>query len=58
MIHYVAEQLEKRGVRVGIAGTNRFRLVTHYWIDDLAVDRVIQAFADVLQPEVVVNLKK
>jgi threonine aldolase len=58
LIHYVAEQLEKRGVRVGIAGTNRFRLVTHYWIDDLAVDRVIQAFVDVLQPEVVVNLKK
>lgn len=55
---YVAEQLEERGVRVGIAGTNRFRLVTHYWIDDLAVDRAIRAFADVLQPETVVNLKK
>ena len=55
---YLVEQLEKRGVRIGIAGSNRFRLVTHYWIDDQAVDRAIQAFAEVLQPDFAVNLKK
>jgi hypothetical protein len=54
----VVEQLELRGVRVGIAGSNRFRLVTHYWIDDQAVEQAIQAFAEVLQPEAAVNLKK
>jgi threonine aldolase len=58
LLEYVVEQLEIRGVRVGIAGSNRFRLVTHYWIDDQAVDRAFLAFAEVLQPEAAVSLKK
>ena len=44
----VAQRLTERGVRVGVAGSNRFRLVTHYWIDDRAVDQAIAAFAQVL----------
>lgn len=36
-------------VKVGEAGRNRFRLVTHYWIDDQAVERTIAAFSTVLQ---------
>ncbi|RME06409.1 MAG: threonine aldolase, partial [Anaerolineae bacterium] len=36
-------------IRVGTVGERRFRLVTHYWIDDAAVQRTVQAFADVLQ---------
>jgi threonine aldolase len=51
---FLAEQLAGRGVRIGIAGANRFRMVTHYWIDDQAVERAIQAFAEILQPETVV----
>jgi threonine aldolase len=50
---FLVEQLARRGVRIGIAGANRFRMVTHYWIDDRAVDLVIQAFAEILQPEIV-----
>jgi threonine aldolase len=43
----VAGELEIRGVKVGVVGKKRFRLVTHYWIDDKAVDGVIVAFQEV-----------
>ena len=49
----VAERLSTLGIVVWPSGSHRFRLVTHYWIDDRAVDRVVQAFADVLQPQAV-----
>jgi len=45
----VADRLLKMGVKVGAVGPRRFRLVTHYWIDDAAVDRAAAAFAEVLQ---------
>lgn len=45
----VANRLSLRGVRVGIAGPRRFRLVTHYWIDDQSVDATVEAFNAVLQ---------
>ncbi len=43
----VAEVMSKHGVRVGVVGKRRFRLVTHYWIDDSAVDQSILAFQEV-----------
>jgi threonine aldolase len=43
----VADELSKKGVRVGVVGERRFRLVTHYWIDDAAVDKAIVAFQEV-----------
>ena len=45
----VAERLLKKGVKVGAVGARRFRLVTHYWIDDAAVDHAAEAFSEVLQ---------
>lgn len=45
----IATRLAKHGVKVGVVGTRRFRLVTHVWIDDQAVDQVVNAFAQVLQ---------
>lgn len=45
----VALLLKDRGVMVGVIGQRRFRLVTHYWIDDQAVETTIQAFKEVLQ---------
>jgi threonine aldolase len=45
----VADRLLKKGVKVGTVGARRFRLVTHYWIDDAAVDRAAEAFSEVLQ---------
>jgi len=43
-----AQKLEKENVKVGIVGPRRFRLVTHYWIDDKAVGSVVEAFTKVL----------
>lgn len=46
----VAKNLtEKYGVRPGIAGKRRFRLVTHYWISDEDVKKTAEAFDEVLR---------
>jgi threonine aldolase len=44
----VSTRLAERGVRVGTDGPHRFRLVTHYWIDDLAVDQAVGLFQEVI----------
>jgi len=44
----VAQRLEEHGVRAGVAGARRFRLVTHYWIKDEDVLKAGQAFIKVL----------
>jgi threonine aldolase len=46
----VTERLEELGVKVGAVASRRFRLVTHYWIDDLGVERTTEAFNQVLRP--------
>jgi len=43
----VAGEMANLGVKVGVAGKRRFRLVTHCWIDDLAVENAILAFKEV-----------
>ncbi|MFZ2096291.1 MAG: low-specificity L-threonine aldolase [Anaerolineales bacterium] len=43
----VAAELSKLDVRVGVVGKRRFRLVTHYWIDDEAVEKALLAFQEV-----------
>jgi threonine aldolase len=43
----VAAELSKTDVRVGVVGKRRFRLVTHYWIDDEAVEKALLAFQEV-----------
>jgi threonine aldolase len=40
----ISNLLEKKGVRVGIVGEKRFRLVTHYWIKDEDINKTIEAF--------------
>jgi threonine aldolase len=44
-----AEKLKEHGILVGVVGERRFRLVTHFWIDDAGVESVIAAFAEVLR---------
>lgn len=44
----VARRMAEKGVRVGVVGPQRFRLVTHYWIDDAAVERAVAAFGQAL----------
>lgn len=41
--------LAERGVRVGVVGPRRFRLVTHCWIDDQAVEQAARAFRQVVE---------
>jgi threonine aldolase len=38
----------KQGVLLDCESPRRFRLVTHYWVDDKAVDKVIQVFSTAL----------
>jgi len=44
----VAEKMKKLGVLVDPDDWRRFRLVTHYWIDDAAVEKSVSAFAKTL----------
>ena len=44
----ICDRLEPEGILVADSGERRFRLVTHYWIDDEGVDRTVAAFAKVL----------
>jgi threonine aldolase len=51
-VHFDTREIAKRmadlGVRVGVVGKRRFRLVLHYWIDDPGVTQTVQAFEHVL----------
>ena len=44
----VAEKMKEKGVIVGATGEDRMRLVTHYWIDDVAIQETIKAFKAIL----------
>jgi threonine aldolase len=44
----ISAGMKKKGVLVDIENPRRFRLVTHYWVDDKAVDTTIKAFSEVL----------
>ncbi|GAB4504151.1 MAG: low-specificity L-threonine aldolase [Anaerolineales bacterium] len=45
---YVTEEVKAYGVLVSPEDARRFRLVTHYWIDDVAVEQAVEAFKRVL----------
>lgn len=45
----LAASLNQRGVKIGVVDTNRVRMVTHYWIDEEAVEYVVEAFKLVLE---------
>jgi threonine aldolase len=44
----IAQRIKKEGILVSPSGEQRFRLVTHCWIDDAAVQQAISAFASIL----------
>ncbi len=46
----VAERMKALGVLVGAIGERRFRLVTHYWVDDAGVEKAVAAFREALRP--------
>jgi threonine aldolase len=45
----IAQAIEKKGIRVGVINPRRFRLVTHYWIDDVAIEKVLAAFQQAMR---------
>jgi threonine aldolase len=44
----VAQKLSDKGIKVGVVGAKKFRMVTHYWIDDGAIDKTITAMREAL----------
>lgn len=42
-----SQQLYTKNLMVGVIGERRFRLVTHYWIDDAGVELAVDAFREV-----------
>lgn len=45
----IIEEMKKYGVLVDWAGPRRFRLVTHYWVDDEGVEKAIRGFSEILK---------
>jgi threonine aldolase len=44
----LAEAMAKREIKVHAVAKRRMRLVLHYWIDDNAVEQVVEAFRQTL----------
>ena len=40
--------LKEKDILVGVVGERSFRLVTHYWIDDTAVQQAVATFSAIL----------
>jgi threonine aldolase len=48
-VNQIVAEIKKCGVLVDWAGPRRFRLVTHYWVDDAGVEKTVKAFREVLK---------
>jgi threonine aldolase len=44
----ICEKARQTGILLDAENSRRFRLVTHYWIDDSAVEKTISAFQEIL----------
>ncbi|RPH59367.1 MAG: low-specificity L-threonine aldolase [Chloroflexi bacterium] len=44
----IEEEMKERGILVHATGARRFRLVTHYWIDDAAVEKTVEGLKQVI----------
>ena len=44
----IEKKLEEHGILAHASGPRRFRLVTHYWIDDAGVEKTIAALKEIL----------
>lgn len=50
---HVQKRLMEYAVKVSAIGEKRFRLVTHFWVDDAGVQQAIQAFSKVLEDSMI-----
>ncbi len=48
-VDQIIAEMKTRGVLIDWAGPRRFRLVTHYWVDDAGVEKTVKAFGEVLK---------
>ena len=48
-VDQIVEEMKKHGVLVDWAGPRRFRLVTHYWVDDAGVQKTLKALVEVIK---------
>ncbi len=46
-VEQITDEMKKRGILVDAAGQRRFRLVTHYWVDDAGVEKTIQGIKEI-----------
>ena len=44
----IIEKMKRVGVLLDAENARRFRLVTHYWVDDIGVEKTISGFRDIL----------
>ena len=44
----VAQRLAQQGIKIGVVGERRFRMVTHYWVTDQGVQNTIAAMKGVI----------
>jgi threonine aldolase len=49
----LAEKLKSKGLLVGVTAERRFRLVTHYMIDDQAIDQALKVFKEVVEDSMI-----
>lgn len=49
----VAARLKTKGILVGVTAERRFRLVTHFWIDDIGVQQAISSFKEVIEDSMI-----
>ena len=42
------EYFAGKGILFSESGPGQFRLVTHYWVDDADVERIVKAFKEAL----------
>ncbi len=48
-VNQIVEGMKLRGVLVDWAGPRRFRLVTHYWVDEAGIEKTMESLANVLK---------
>ncbi|MCX7756212.1 MAG: low-specificity L-threonine aldolase [Anaerolineales bacterium] len=47
-VKQIEARMQERGILIHADGRRRFRLVTHYWIDDTSIERTVEAFRALL----------
>jgi threonine aldolase len=49
----VAARLKSKGILIGVTAKRRFRLVTHFWIDDASIQQAVSCFKEVIEDSMI-----